>query len=50
MPTYYVEDYEELTGLKRDDEAVPAAVVETKVIEAPGPVDSQPAAAQVETA
>lgn len=34
MPVHYVEDYEELTGKKREPEAE-AQVVETKVVSAP---------------
>ena len=35
MPTDYVEDYEELTGLKPDGSPVEMGVVETKVVTAP---------------
>ena len=38
MPTDYVEDYEELTGKKRED----AFVVETKVIGAPETPEVEP--------
>jgi len=41
MPTHYVEDYEELTGKKREG----SPVVETKVVSAPE--IPQPAAASV---
>lgn len=38
MPTHYVEDYEELTGKKRED----AFVVETKVVGAPETQQPEP--------
>ena len=38
MPTDYVEDYEELTGKKRED----AFTVETKVIAAPETPEVEP--------
>lgn len=44
MPTDYVEDFEELTGKKRED----AFVVETKVVSAPvAPVADQASVAEV---
>lgn len=39
MPIHYVEDYEELTGLKRED----SPVVETKVVGAPVSPKAEPA-------
>jgi len=41
MPTDYVEDYEEVTGLKRED--APAGVIETKVVVAPKSAKVAPA-------
>jgi len=43
MPTYYVEDYEELTGLKPDGSPVEMGVVETKVVTAPETHEVAPA-------
>ena len=35
MPTYYVEDHEEVTGLKPDGSPVTTGAVKTKVVTAP---------------
>jgi len=45
MPTYYVEDYEELTGLKPDGSPIEMGI-ETKVVVAPEKVEPKKTVAQ----